>query len=105
MPTARLQWLGVAGKPTKEAQHAEAGQEALLGMWPLHGDHFRARLEALRRPCGVAQMRARQVVRIRAVTQAAVARRWTAVREHLDGAFGDARIVKRGSARVAPKKP
>src|SRR6202030_1191138 len=88
------------GKPAKQAQHTEAGAKALLGMRTVgeHGDHeafgvradrTRPPLEALRRPCGVAPMRARHVVRIGAVTRAAVATLMSSnafgVVEHFDG--------------------
>src|SRR5580704_18326422 len=68
----------------EQAQHAEAGAKALLGMRTVgeHGDHepfgigtdrSRPALEALRRPCGIASVRARHVVRIGAVPRTAIA--------------------------------
>src|SRR5260370_37047837 len=106
------------GKPTKQAQHAEAGAKARLGMrtvgepsdyeaFCVRADRARPPLEALRRPCGVASMRARHVVRIGAVARAAVATLMggdaLGVVEHLDGAAGDAHIDLSADQRVRPR--
>src|ERR1700730_13792848 len=69
---------------TEQAQHTEAGSKALFRMRAVgeHSDHQRLgvradrvcpALEACRRPCSVAPMRARHVLRIGAMTAAAIA--------------------------------
>src|SRR5215472_14461479 len=69
----------------------EHGDDETFGV---RADRVRPPLEALRRPSGVASMRARHVVRIGAMTRAAVATLMggdaLGVMEHLDDAAGDA---------------
>src|SRR5271170_6101181 len=88
-------------------QNPETGAEPLLGMWPA-GEHgadqalgVRSDLagptaEPIRRPLGVAPMRARHVVGVRAVLAAHVAalvdRDALAAMEHLDDLRGDANL-------------
>jgi hypothetical protein len=68
----------------EEAQHAEAGAEALLGMWPVGeygddqslsvgSDRAGPTMEARRRPLGIAPMRAWHVLGMGAVTPTSIA--------------------------------
>jgi len=94
-------------KAAEQAQHAETGAKALLGMRTVgeHGEHqrfgvdadrARPALEARRRPFGVATMCARHVFGIGVVPTAAIAAlmRGDALGaiKHLHGAAGDAQI-------------
>ena len=105
----------VSGQAAEQAQNADAGPEALfrvraarqngqdqrLGVWPevarLTGKPFRA-------PFGVAPVCARHVVRVGAMTRAAVTPRMSrnpsAVVEHLDGACSGAGIDLFADQRV-----
>src|SRR5665213_1717356 len=77
--------LGPGGiEAAEQTQHAQAGPEALLGVWPIgeHGDDQRLcvradaaglTVEPLGVPFGIAPMGARHVVRIGAVTRPAMA--------------------------------